>query len=448
MRPFEYTVASLCDELGLVPRLQPLVTRLASDMRIFAGWKRDQGRIPWERLGCVTRACLWRIVAAQYVAKHARDYEMALHANTALTNELPPAVRPWDMIEYKATLWGDTHLDMIIDWWMHAPSPPASPDADNAFWFKDAMQRLGQVWPLPHRVLCADELPDLAPYLVHADLVYESGKVKCKTPPLARELVHLFLCKMMNQICHSRHLNDTIFTYMQSHIEIEQLVATVLKCSLLGNYPTSQTRMGWTARMRVSMQLNPPPPLPEFMAWMDKRPYLVMFALREWFLYTVEASHVTDKILSLHMKWPDFKAISRHAMSEVRAALSAQAAADMTARTQWDGPVETPPRPRKKRSKVLLDLWKKHEIPAQYQRHVIASTPPVKGKRRPKAILNLLHTASLPEYEKLKKNKAEDVVLKKGTCLVANSYPMVVHLFQPLYYTHTRIHMANTDAHG
>jgi hypothetical protein len=219
---------------------------------------------------------------------------------------------------------------------------------------------------------------------------------------------------------------------MQTHVEIELLVRIAIKCSLLGNYPHIEAghRLGWTARMRLVTQLEPAPPLPEFMAWMDKRPYLVMFALREWFLYdcslyparheltlfryTVEASEVTDVLLGKHLKWGDFKNLSRRAMVEVRRELTRQASMDMTAETQWDTAIETPSLVRKKRSAVLIALWKHHVVPEKYRRPSRASQQPT-GRVRFKAILNKLHTASLATFSKLRKSVAAPIIAKKMT---------------------------------
>lgn len=100
---------------------------------------------------------------------------------------------------YQAWLWIDTHLDMLVA----VASKGGSPTDEALYPLLDAC------YPLPHRVLCAEELPDLGRYLVHVDFIMDSGKGKTQHPTLANELIHL-LCKLMNQICHIRHLGDTI----------------------------------------------------------------------------------------------------------------------------------------------------------------------------------------------------------------------------------------------
>ena len=153
----------------------------------------------------------------------------------------------------------------------------------------------------------------MGPYLVHVDLVMDSGKGK-KHPTLENELVHL-LCKLMNQICHIRHLGDTVLEYMRSHKEIEQIVRLGLKCSLLGNFPRSLVRLRLAARVRLAMQLTmDTPDPPAFAAWIERHPFTVMFALRELFLYSCEVNGVIDTFLNRHIKWNDFKRLSRHTM--------------------------------------------------------------------------------------------------------------------------------------
>jgi len=191
---------------------------------------------------------------------------------------------------YQAWLWIDTHLDLLV-----AVAEKGGTPTDEALY-----PRLDACYPLPHRVLCAEELPDLGRYLVHVDFIMDSGKGKTQHPTLANELIHL-LCKLMNQICHIRHLGDTILEYaalfkspcrcpcvryMQHHREIEQLVRLALKCSLLGNFPRCLVRLRLAARVRLAMQLTMEEPEPKALAaWIERHPFTVMFALRELFLY-------------------------------------------------------------------------------------------------------------------------------------------------------------------
>jgi hypothetical protein len=405
--PFEQTIRAL----ARMPQekkqyWQARFEKWAQDLGVFAGL--DKGYIlPWPPVvlpmdeHLVSRALLWRIT----LARVASDY---------LFRNSPKGVDDPFTAEgiHNAWLWADTHKDMMITLALATNGyGGARACTDRGFWLvpRDGHGQvpLTEAYPQPHRVLCPEEMPDLVPWLVHADLAYDTAKQKKKTPTLMREIVHLFLCKVMNQICHRRHMNRTMFEYVRAHGEVAQLVRIVLHCSLLGNLPTCREHLGWAARIHLALQLPitaeaaAATDFDSFKRWADAHPAVIMFSLREWFLYTVEASRVYDSLLGQHVKWADFKAGSRHAMDEVRRELTRQAATKGPAAPVDWSTIETPPKQKKSKGAAVAT----------------AATTEEKSSAVPitLGLLNRNHTHILSTFMKLRKGLARHVIFKKMT---------------------------------
>ena len=192
--PFEWTVAQGATAAALEVKLKRRAT-----LTLFGLLGRC---ITWpppavageEDLHAVTRALLMRVVAADWASAEL----FAGHEEA----------------RYYCTLFGDTHLDMMVALCGHGRLGP-----DQEVWFQGGMDSiLTRSYPLPHRVLCAGELPDLVPYLIHADLIYEKGKMKKpKSLPLITQLVHIFLCKVMNQVRGHVTLSMSLFS-LSTHL--------------------------------------------------------------------------------------------------------------------------------------------------------------------------------------------------------------------------------------
>ncbi len=224
---------------------------------------------------------------------------------------------------YVATLFGDTHLE-----WMAAAYRYAR--WDDAFFLETGA--LDAVYPLPHRVVCFEELPDLAPLLSIAGLTYEAARNKNRTT-LLREVARLFLGKQINQICHLRHLFEAIEAGMALYPEIGELLRLALWCALLGNFPGAHARLGLAARLRVTLAFarNPlaagtPSDTDDaaLLVFVNRYRYISLFMLHELFVTTCERDLVYDRLFSdSGIKWTDYKALVRHATGEVRRALDA-----------------------------------------------------------------------------------------------------------------------------
>jgi hypothetical protein len=240
---------------------------LAARQRELMTWARQTGLfkgmdawIDWPLVTAthyhVVRALLWRVTAAAML--------------------LPGS--------YDAQLYVDTHLELLVRI-VQRGGTPYCPDEEYWFAAEQGIMPLAEFYPVPHRVLCAEEMPDLTPLLMDVDLFEDSDKKTEEAMSLREQVVHVFLSKLMNQICHKRHEAGTLVGYMKKRPEIEQMARLALECSLLGNFPAGvDVRLGLAARVKLvySMAALTHERLAE---WLLAHPLTTMFAIREWFLY-------------------------------------------------------------------------------------------------------------------------------------------------------------------
>jgi len=287
-----------------IQRWVPLIQRLAAEFAAWTGLAKLDDRIWAPVLGAasdvphtIVRTALWRIVAATWVA----------------TRLLPPAILGGSTdCEYQAALFGDTHLDLLTAAVRYGRT-------DDAFFLAKNGAVLSAVYPLPHRVCCAEELPDLTPYLLPADLGFDSGRGK-KQRTLEQAIIHVFICKMKNNICQSRHLPYVIAKCAADFPFIARLLCLVVHAELLGNVPGATSRLGLMARIRVQLDMADDPLLTpdpartaamqqRVVQWAVHRKFLPLFLLREFFVYTCEAHGLIDEYFSQRQEWREYKQI-------------------------------------------------------------------------------------------------------------------------------------------
>src|SRR5690606_7253318 len=114
--------------------------------------------------------------------------------------------------------------------------------------------------------------------------------------------------------------------------------------ALLGNLPGHRMRLPLAARIRVNMEFTgdpiaqTPPPLTRnaLMKWIKGHRHVVLFLLREYFLYVCARDYVADKLLSTQgVKWTDFKLLVRLANDEIRRELASQVSTDFFCTIRW-----------------------------------------------------------------------------------------------------------------
>lgn len=302
-------------------------------------------------------------------------------------------------VDYPAQLFIDTHLDLLAAAARYAV-------ADDAWWFATSTGdsrdcRLLSVYPLPHRVVCVEELPDLVPYLVRADLLHDYGRNK-KQATLGKALTHLFLCKMMNQICHIRHLGKKTEDYIKAHpTVIGPLVRLVLHVGLLGNLPNQQSRLRLAARVRVHLDFVPDPfgPVPgeaaltleRMIRWIYQHAHTALFLMRSYCIYTCEQDVAIDRMLGGPYKWSDFKRIVCRATGLVRTQLSEQVLRGFAAPINW-APIEIG------EVRLRREGWSSTDI-TQLQLDRI----------------NVMHQAALSASRKVLKGRVETMLPRKMT---------------------------------
>jgi hypothetical protein len=149
--------------------------------------------------GLIYRTCMWRVVVAHWLTGASGGGTAAVAASTPLLaaqpipSSLPESEYP---VAYLGTLFADTHLDLRCMAARYAR-------VDDAFFLENGGACLTQVYPLPHRVVCAEEVVDFASLLTKAELGYDTGWGK-QTYNMEMLLAYLFERKATNSICHVR----------------------------------------------------------------------------------------------------------------------------------------------------------------------------------------------------------------------------------------------------
>ncbi len=243
----------------------------------------------------VLRTALWRIALSNWVAHRM----------------LPRALLEHGDCEYQATLFMDTHLALLT-------SAVSYRRIDDTFFLiENEGAVMSAIYPLPHRVCCAEELPDLTIYLLPADLAFDAGRGK-KQLTQDQALMHLFHCKMMDTICQIRHLPGAIAEFCDKFPLIAELFRLVILVGLLGNLPEAHHRLALVARVRIQLDFVPDPLTgsdPErdaeferrLMQWAITRKFIPFFLLREFFIYTCRADGVMDEHFSERHEWRSYK---------------------------------------------------------------------------------------------------------------------------------------------
>ncbi len=317
---------------------------------------------------------------------------------------------------YNAHLFAHTHDDLLT---FLAGAHPENRDlrASDHFLFsaapvKDVVTRsrvvqtlrkplpwLALFYPNALRLCCAEELPDLAPALVFANPWYDTGSKKTQEDVM-RAMLHLFVLKLMNELCQRRGHHEILDRKGKAFPVIATYTLLVLKCVLLGNLPKAKDRLPLCMRLRVTAAFAPfasAEVTQSLKSWMKTKRLSVWFLMREYFFYHVENSFVLENIFSDSRKWPRFKALVRAANAEIRTDLTNQQQAQAN---KGKNPLSTPL------------SWEAIERVAFDYRDK-------KGKAHYSIVGRLMdrHDRSLKQFHKLKKGRFEEIFRKKSRAI-------------------------------
>lgn len=307
----------------------------------------------------------------------------------------PRLQRPTEELVYQSILFGDTHLDWLAAAFRYSRW-------DDRFYFpldgtEGGSCLLDELYPLPHRVVCFEELPNMSALLDISGLASEPERNR-KNATLRSEIAKVFLGKQMNQICILRHLVDTVSNYAREYPEIGTLLHLVLHCALLGNFPGSHHRPALATRIKVTLLFGRQPigskltydvDLTQILQFLDKYRRTVLFLMHEYFVSTCERDGVFDQIFSSTIKWNDYKAIVRYATGRIRLGLAQQTEQNFWAKCSW------------------LDMEETRD-----------------------AEIQMLHNLSLMTAKKIKKGRAEQLIVKK---MISVETSILSHHLKALY---------------
>lgn len=327
----------------------------------------------------VVATALRRIIAAELVAQCMLGPAHLLRWPETAKAATPTEPHPLDRGAYAASLFVETHTDLLV-------AALRFERVDDAFFLEDATAALRHVYPLPHRVVCFEELPDLTVLLMNADLTFDGGRNKKPTTLLQRTM-HNFLCKQMNQICALRHLVPTLCSSIELFPAIGSFLKLVLRVTLTGSLPGATHRMQLAGRLRLALSLadNPltgeesPFVQRELVPFLQRTRHVVLFMMHEYFVGVCEADHAADHLFDRDsVKWHDYKAVTRVGNGIVRRTLQQQSEAAFWLPTNW--------------------------VPVERDRAMGASTPD---------IINRFHTVFLTTCKKIKKGPADQLIYKR-----------------------------------
>ncbi|HVK79788.1 MAG TPA: hypothetical protein VM915_04185, partial [Verrucomicrobiae bacterium] len=149
---------------------------------------------------------------------------------------------------------------------------------------------LALFYPAAHRVLCAEELPDLAPALAYANPWYDMGSRKTQSA-LFSMLVLLFLVKVINSTCQRRGYMDILQRDIKAFPVLGRLMRLIVYCVLAGNLPRALHRLPLAARAHLAASFAPfanTDADASFAAWMHDKRMTVWFLVREYYFFHVE----------------------------------------------------------------------------------------------------------------------------------------------------------------
>lgn len=188
-----------------------------------------------------------------------------------------------DRDHYQGQLFVDTHLD-----WLAAVMRYG--EVDDGFWLRD--RHLSAVYPLPNRVRCADELPNLAPLLLQADLFMESSKTK-QTKSADEDIARILAAKAKPAICHVRHVASVLKQATQRHTMVGDLLLLIVHTVLAGAFPNTPTRASLALRLRLHIAFVGDPvgqrsqalTIEAFWDWADAHKEALLKLIQEHFVY-------------------------------------------------------------------------------------------------------------------------------------------------------------------
>ncbi len=290
----------------------------------------------------------------------------------AVAHLLVAALRPWKSepnapfhkrrFVYRAHLYVSTHLDVLTcfdavvgretgdggddddagcdRWFLRVPDD----DDDNK---SGGEARFAAVYPQATRVVCGEELPDLTPMFYGINQFHDlSGKKQRGS--LFYTLAQIFI-KTNPHVCQMRGANTITDAAMKQYPAVQHLISLVMRCSLLGNFEASDGRPSLYASIKINGAFAPASAFVPRAAvnaaadaahavairqWVRGHPMLVLSLLREYTLYSTEASGVIDHVRGQTRKWLMFKAVVRFGNTQVRRAVNTMLVT--TGRVDWD----------------------------------------------------------------------------------------------------------------
>jgi len=183
--------------------------------------------------------------------------------------------------------------------------------------------QLDEAWELVDidNVLSVETMPNLCPLVMSADFWYE-GHAK-RHGNVERVFQHV-LEKAFPLRCHFRNMRKICVEYGAQHGEFGDWIYAVVRCSLMGLFPTCASSCGFEAIRRIDVLFAPASDLcsKERCEFVCRFNYVMFHAVKEYLCYLISTMSGMREILDLTYRWWMFDSRMYDTMHRLRLLLS------------------------------------------------------------------------------------------------------------------------------
>jgi hypothetical protein len=166
-----------------------------------------------------------------------------------------------------------------------------------------------------------EELPDLFILVLYCEYWGDKLELPFKDAELIK-LVDL-LSKALPYPCKGRSVTSILpNSWSGGSVDnsiVYRVMSRLIMCSFLGCYPHCQVKAGFAVRRKLYKRFYLTPPQPEELSsWISKNKFLVIYIMREFLFYSIQAMPAVHKFMKDVYYWTDITTNTFQAMDEVR----------------------------------------------------------------------------------------------------------------------------------
>ncbi len=318
-----------------------------------------------------------------------------------------PGNAKWKIeMAYQLCLFRSSHLDMLTHasrfrrfddehWFTNAPNKPLLKTENGVSPILQVLPWLAVMYPQASRIICGEELADLALAIIASSPWYDTGNKKA-LETIFQILIHIFICKMLNQSCQRRGFYAILDRGSKKCAPIEKLLDNIILCMMLGNVRGEVDPVPLVTAIRIRAMFAPhatfmeTSSLKKFMA--QKHLTLRSLLIGFYVGYTIECEPTMRRILYGSKKFVRYVTFIRHANAMWRREFTQQTAEKgMNAPINWDNIEYVTIKKRNPKTGNISYFRSGHMM--------------------------TIHERTLNVFTKLKKGRFEEILLKKMTAI-------------------------------